>query len=400
MTFISLRTILFTAAAVSCAATGMGIRLHESQLAQIVSGRCSNPDCGNTDRRNFDSRDNCLVEDANGVRCGGHRANEFCTHILTWTKRWDIFGCKSTFTLFDESTTCTMCNGTGRCATEPDETWIGWAINLLDGRPNEFAGCGGTGKNKNGALTVDINCGYKNGALTGTYPIKSVINETEVSEPIAYIERAWFSNRMILYDDRGKTKRKLEITFPHNWVFYDLYEFIFVKKSDWYELLTKINVVLPAWYYIPKNPLSKLIYDSCEHVLPNDLCNTVASFLVQSDSTQDFAGMENVCWYTKDLGLEDSHSEGVHSEPWLAPNELPTWNNTTQEFTLEFRGRAHTGSIHNFQLKSSEDGEIILTLGKVTNEAFHLDFKHPLTKKQAFAIAVATLTRTGARASD
>jgi len=72
---------------------------------------------------------------------------------------------------------------------------------------------------------------------------------------------------------------------------------------------------------------------------------------------------------------------------------------------VDFQGRATVASVKNFQLIHSlptnvskahapevrHEDDIIFQMGKITDECFNMDFKHPLSMLQAFAIAVSRL---------
>ncbi|RHY73354.1 hypothetical protein DYB34_000500 [Aphanomyces astaci] len=59
-------------------------------------------------------------------------------------------------------------------------------------------------------------------------------------------------------------------------------------------------------------------------------------------------------------------------------------------YRLNFNGRVSIPSVKNFQLvvRGHAAKGIVLQFGKVSDKLFHLDFKHPLTPFQAFAIAL------------
>ncbi|RHY26064.1 hypothetical protein DYB32_007898 [Aphanomyces invadans] len=59
-------------------------------------------------------------------------------------------------------------------------------------------------------------------------------------------------------------------------------------------------------------------------------------------------------------------------------------------YRLNFNGRVSIPSVKNFQLiaRGNAAKGIVLQFGKVSDKLFHLDFKHPLTPFQAFAIAL------------
>ena len=74
-------------------------------------------------------------------------------------------------------------------------------------------------------------------------------------------------------------------------------------------------------------------------------------------------------------------------------NKVPAWNSQIQAYTLEFSGRAEVPSVHNFQLHN-EQGNIVLQLGKVNDYEYNMDYSHPLTSFQAFAVCISVMDRS------
>merc|ERR1712098_210641 len=120
------------------------------------------------------------------------------------------------------------------------------------------------------------------------------------------------------------------------------------------------------------------------------------------------ARMKNTCWHycamhldpaTPSTGFCRKRCQTVSKDTWVVSSKAPIWDDSINAYTLDLNGCAEVPSVHNFQLASNMngDGEIMLQLGKMKNGEFNIDFKHPLTKKQAFAIAVAVLNRSGRR---
>ncbi len=89
-------------------------------------------------------------------------------------------------------------------------------------------------------------------------------------------------------------------------------------------------------------------------------------------------------------------------------SKTPEWNHERGCWSLDFKGRATMGSIHNFQLISSSSssgsrsdaasGEerVVLQMGKVGKEEYIVDFCSPLSALQAFSICLTSFaTNTG-----
>jgi hypothetical protein len=74
-------------------------------------------------------------------------------------------------------------------------------------------------------------------------------------------------------------------------------------------------------------------------------------------------------------------------------NRPPWWNIELGAFVLNFGGRVSVASVKNFQLcdRSNQD-HIMLQFGRIHGRhSFTMDFQHPLTAVQAFAIAISSL---------
>jgi hypothetical protein len=74
-------------------------------------------------------------------------------------------------------------------------------------------------------------------------------------------------------------------------------------------------------------------------------------------------------------------------------NRPPWWNIELGSFVLNFGGRVHVASVKNFQLCDRTDQDyIMLQFGRIQGRhSFTMDFQHPLTAVQAFAIAISSL---------
>lgn len=74
-------------------------------------------------------------------------------------------------------------------------------------------------------------------------------------------------------------------------------------------------------------------------------------------------------------------------------NRPPWWNIELGSFVLNFGGRVSVASVKNFQLCDRVDQDyIMLQFGRIQGRhSFTMDFQHPLTAVQAFAIAISSL---------
>ena len=74
-------------------------------------------------------------------------------------------------------------------------------------------------------------------------------------------------------------------------------------------------------------------------------------------------------------------------------NRPPWWNVELGAFVLNFGGRVSVASVKNFQLCDRTDHDhIMLQFGRIQGRhSFTMDFQHPLTAVQAFAIAISSL---------
>jgi hypothetical protein len=74
-------------------------------------------------------------------------------------------------------------------------------------------------------------------------------------------------------------------------------------------------------------------------------------------------------------------------------NRPPWWNIELGSFVLNFGGRVSVASVKNFQLCDRIDQDyIMLQFGRIQGRhSFTMDFQHPLTAVQAFAIAISSL---------
>jgi hypothetical protein len=95
-------------------------------------------------------------------------------------------------------------------------------------------------------------------------------------------------------------------------------------------------------------------------------------------------------------GCRRAQDSGREEESVRLESRRPRWNQRLRSLTLDFHGRATEAAVQNFQLdlatadSDEADGEPELLYGKVGENKFVLDYKHPLGMAQAFAIALTT----------
>ncbi|CAM9719215.1 unnamed protein product [Chrysoparadoxa australica] len=74
-------------------------------------------------------------------------------------------------------------------------------------------------------------------------------------------------------------------------------------------------------------------------------------------------------------------------------NKPPRWNASLGGYQLNFHGRVTKASVKNFQLVTPHDQEtVLLQFGRVSKDEFSMDFRHPLSPFQAFAISLSAIT--------
>ncbi|KAK3138021.1 hypothetical protein QOZ80_5AG0363410 [Eleusine coracana subsp. coracana] len=81
-------------------------------------------------------------------------------------------------------------------------------------------------------------------------------------------------------------------------------------------------------------------------------------------------------------------------------NKVPRWHEHLQCWCLNFHGRVTVASVKNFQLvvttdpshpdSAGDDETVILQFGKVRSDIFTMDYCHPLSAFQAFAICLSS----------
>jgi len=72
-------------------------------------------------------------------------------------------------------------------------------------------------------------------------------------------------------------------------------------------------------------------------------------------------------------------------------NKTPIWNDETQSYVLNFRGRVTQASVKNFQIVHQSDPDyIVMQFGRVADDLFTVDYNYPMNAVQAFAIALSS----------
>ncbi|XP_078431166.1 tubby like protein 7 [Wolffia australiana] len=91
-------------------------------------------------------------------------------------------------------------------------------------------------------------------------------------------------------------------------------------------------------------------------------------------------------------GGADSEKNGT----FFLQNKAPRWHEHLQCWCLNFHGRVTVASVKNFQLvaglpgggRAGDDEPVLLQFGKVGDDLFTMDYRHPLSAFQAFAISL------------
>ncbi|KAL0490457.1 tubby-like protein [Acrasis kona] len=95
----------------------------------------------------------------------------------------------------------------------------------------------------------------------------------------------------------------------------------------------------------------------------------------------------------KQIDDKPALSEKLKINDWkglcILKNKTPVWNEKLKAFVLNFNGRVTKASVKNFQLAEPENmNKVFLQFGKVDQNKFTLDYRHPLSAIQAFSIAI------------
>jgi len=72
-------------------------------------------------------------------------------------------------------------------------------------------------------------------------------------------------------------------------------------------------------------------------------------------------------------------------------NKSPQWNEESQSYVLNFKGRVTIASVKNFQLVHPDNPDyVVLQFGKCGADIFTMDYQYPLCAFQAFSICLSS----------
>ena len=86
--------------------------------------------------------------------------------------------------------------------------------------------------------------------------------------------------------------------------------------------------------------------------------------------------------------LQNLHQDGGNQVIKLV-NKKPSWNESVKAHMLNFCGRVKMTSVKNFQLVApDEPDKVLLQFGKISEDSFALDFRFPISPRQALGIVL------------
>ncbi|CAJ1438897.1 unnamed protein product [Effrenium voratum] len=124
--------------------------------------------------------------------------------------------------------------------------------------------------------------------------------------------------------------------------------------------------------------------------------------------TEDQSSLWCPAWMGKDLGCKTPLSSGSLSPKstrspsfhLMAPegadaihlqSKLPVWNSDLEGLILNFEGRSMLRSSPRNFVVQEEEGKIVMQHAQIAENTWCLDFNHPLSVVQAFAMAMASI---------
>jgi hypothetical protein len=145
--------------------------------------------------------------------------------------------------------------------------------------------------------------------------------------------------------------------------------------------------------------LSSSHCEHCQYRVPSRSCKDRGgkTLAYVRHAKEELGGGVAMCM---DVDIPDINAEGtsaiwcplcsnVEDERLELTSLRPKWNEKLGSLCMDFKGRIDAASAKNFQLCLND--EVILVYGKKSNGDFILDFEHPLSPAQAFAIALTTM---------
>jgi len=91
---------------------------------------------------------------------------------------------------------------------------------------------------------------------------------------------------------------------------------------------------------------------------------------------------------TSDTCMITRFEDGLKQPGTVMHTKEPTFERG--QYRLNFHGRVTTPSVKNFQITTANDiRDVLAQFGRVSDDRFHLDFKHPFSPFQAFSMAIA-----------
>eukprot|EP00546_Thalassionema_frauenfeldii_P019993 CAMPEP_0178900674 /NCGR_PEP_ID=MMETSP0786-20121207/3597_1 /TAXON_ID=186022 /ORGANISM="Thalassionema frauenfeldii, Strain CCMP 1798" /LENGTH=1031 /DNA_ID=CAMNT_0020571689 /DNA_START=8 /DNA_END=3103 /DNA_ORIENTATION=- len=130
-----------------------------------------------------------------------------------------------------------------------------------------------------------------------------------------------------------------------------------------------------------------------EHLSAVENCDA-DSMLTSFKQMQQQRAEDNDQQDRNEAGDENSNDQPDDFGLLSLQNRPPWWNAELGAFVLNFGGRVSVASVKNFQLcdRSADQDHIMLQFGRIQGRhSFTMDFQHPLSAVQAFAIAISSL---------
>ena len=140
----------------------------------------------------------------------------------------------------------------------------------------------------------------------------------------------------------------------------------------------------------------KKYLDSCDDsdgVSPNRMLNRFKQLQQRMENEEQGNTTNNAEERSPVVAAGDEYSPPGDFGLLVLQNRPPWWNIELGSFVLNFGGRVSVASVKNFQLCDPNDQDyIMLQFGRIQGRhSFTMDFQHPLTAVQAFAIAISSL---------